>query len=188
MNTPRGVWLDDLTRQEATSRFAGNAVVVIPVASGGPDLPHLPLKTATVIARALAQRLLERLPVVMAPVVDANLVSRRDTLVEFLGDRLDMLKALGARRTAILEVALSTGVLPSMPSAALVLRVGDRIDGDEYPTSCLMALDPRSVRMPLLPSGSRAQAFVGERAMAADVDALADRFRAKWPDLVEVPG
>lgn len=184
MNTPRGVWLDDLTRQEAVSRFADSAVAVVPVAPESPDLPHLPLKTMTVIARALGQRLLERLPIVVAPVVYAGSVSRRDTRERVLVDRLDMLEALGARRIAIVEVSPSPGVVPALPAEALVLRVGGRIDADEYPTSCLMALDPRSVRMPLLPAGSRAQAFVGERAMAADVDALADGLRARWPDLV----
>jgi len=64
-----------------------------------------------------------------------------------------------------------------------VLRVGDRMGDGEYLTSCLMALDPRSVRMPLLPAGSRAQAFAGERGMAAEVDALVDGLIAKWPDL-----
>ena len=183
MNTPHGVWLDDLTRQEAGSRFGGDAVAVVPVASGGPDLPHLPLKTGVVIARALGQRLLERLPVVVTPVVDADSVSQRDTLEKALIDRLDMLKALGARRIAIVDTSPSPGVVQGQPAGVLVLRVRVRIDADEYPTSCLMALDPRSVRMPLLPTGSRAQAFIGERAMAADVDALVDGLRAKWPDL-----
>lgn len=183
MNTPHGVWLDDLTRQEAGSRFGGDAVAVVPVVSGGPDLPHLPLKTGSVIARALGQRLLERLPVVVTPVVDADSVSRGDTLGEYLVDRLAMLRALGARRIAIVDMSPSPGVVRGQPAGVLVLRVDDRIDADEYPTSCLMALDPRSVRMPLLPTGSRAQAFIGERAMAADVDALVDGLRGKWPDL-----
>ncbi|WP_428684181.1 hypothetical protein [Reyranella sp.] len=183
MNTLPGVWLDDLTRQEALIRFGGDAVAVIPVVSAGTPAPHLPLKTAPLIARALGQKLLERLPAVVAPVVDADSFSRRDTLGQVLVDRLDMLKAIGARRIAILEMSPSPGVVPTLPAETLVLHVGDWLAADEYPTSCLMALDPRSVRMPLLPAGSRAQAFAGERAMAFEVDALADALRAKWPDL-----
>ena len=84
MNTRHGAWLDDLTLQEAISRLAGSAVAVIPVASRGPDLPHLPLKTATVIARALGQKLLERLAVIVAPVVDGDACSQPETLRQIL--------------------------------------------------------------------------------------------------------
>ena len=182
MNTPRGVWLDDLTRQEAVSRFDGAAVVVIPVASGGAEQPHLPLKTATVIARALGQKLLERLPVVVAPVVDAGSFLKPETLRQVLTGRFDELQALGARRIAILDAALSGEISFNASGDVLVLRVCDRSDADEYVTSCLMALDPRSVRMPRLAAGSRAQAFVGERGMAAEVE-VAMR-SSKWPDLV----
>ena len=182
-NIPRGVWLDDLTRQEAASRLDGNAVIVIPVASGGGSLPHLPLKTATVIARALGQKLLQRLPVIVAPVVDADAFPGPEALSQVLTVRVDEVRSLGGGRIAILDVALSGAVPLDVPGDVLMLRVCERSDADEYVTSCLMALDPRSVRMPLLPAGSRAEAFTGERGMAAEVDALADTLVAKWPDL-----
>lgn len=184
MNTPRGVWLDDLTRQEAISRLDGNAVVVIPVASGRVAQPHLPLKTATLIARALGQKLLERLAVVVATVVEADSLLRPDTLGQILTVRLDGLRSLGARRIAILDVALSGGAPIDIPGDVLLLRVCDRSDTDEYVTSCMMALDPRSVRMALLPAGSRSDAFSGERGMSAEVDAIAAALVAKWPDLI----
>lgn len=184
MNTPRGVWLDDLTRQEAVSRFGGDAVAVIPVASGGPDLPHLPLKTATVVARALGQKLLERLAVVVATVVEAEPLPRQDALGHTLAARLDGLRSLGARRIAILDVAPSGGAPFDSAGDALVLRVCDRSDAEEYFTSCMMALDPRSVRMRLLPAGLCAQAFDGERGMAAEVEAVADALVSKWSDLI----
>lgn len=175
MNTPRGVWLDDLTRQEATSRFAGNAVAVIPAFSGNDLPPHLPLKTPALIVRALAHKLADRLDLVVAPVIEAESPA--------LAVQIERLRRLGARRLAVLELRLGAGTRWEVPGDVLMLRVRDRIDADEYSTSCLMALDPRSVRMPLLPTGSRAQAFIGERAMAADVDALVDALRAKWPKL-----
>jgi len=184
MNTPRGVWLDDLTRQEATSRFDGNAAVVVPVASGSAPWPHLPLRTAPLIARALGQKLLERLSVVVTPVVDADFFARHETLGQVLVERLDELRSLGVRRIAILEVALSPAAPLDVSGDVLMLRVRDAVDADEYATSCLMALDPRSVRMPLLPAGSRAQAFAGERAMAAQVDAFGEALLSKWPDLI----
>jgi Creatinine amidohydrolase. len=183
MNTPRGVWLDDLTWQEAITRFDGNAVVVLPVARNGEFQPHLSLKTARLIARALGQKLLERLAVVVAPVFDADLCSRRETQRQILLERLDKLQSMGARRIAILDVAFSPGTSLDVSDDVLMLRVYDRSDTEEYVTSCVMALDPRSVRMTLLPAGSRSDAFAGERGMAAEVDALADALLAKWPDL-----
>lgn len=184
MNTPHGVWLDDLTRQEAVSRFRGDAVAVIPVASGGPDLPHLPLKTVTVIARALGQKLLERLAVVVATVVEAEPLPRRDALEHMLTARLDGLRSLGARRIAILDVAPSGGAPIDIAGDVLLLRVCDRSDANEYVTSCMMALDPRSVRMSLLPTGSRSDAFAGERGMAAEVDAIAAALVSRWSNLI----
>lgn len=176
MNTPRGVWLDDLTRQEAGSRFDGNAVVVIPVAGGGDRLPaHLPLKSPGVIVRALAQRLIERLDLVAAPVMEAE----GRTLVA----QLEKLQRLGAKRLAILDLRLWADASLDVSGDVLTLSVCDRTDGDEFGTSCLMALDPRSVRMPLLPAGSRAEAFKGERGLAAEVDAVVGSLVAKWQDL-----
>ena len=70
MTTDTGVWLEDLTWLEAKARFEAGALVVVPVgAAAKAHGPHLPLKTDALTARALAQRLLERLPAVAAPVV-----------------------------------------------------------------------------------------------------------------------
>lgn len=176
MNTPYGIWLDDLTRQEATSRFAANAVAIIPAASGS-DLPaHLPLKAPAVMIRTLAQKLVERLDLVVAPVVEADSGA--------LAAQIEKLQRLGARRLAILELRLGAGTPCEVSADVLMLRVCDRSDGYEYATSCMMALDPRSVRMPLLPAGSRSEAFAGERGMAAEVESLAGALVSKWPDLV----
>ena len=59
----KGVWLEDLTWPEAKQRFEAGALVVVPVgAAAKAHGPHLPLKTDALTARALAQRLIERLP------------------------------------------------------------------------------------------------------------------------------
>src|SRR6185436_15747601 len=64
-----GVWLEELTWHEAKARFDADAVVVIPIgAAAKAHGAHLPLKTDALTARALAQKLIERLPVVAAPV------------------------------------------------------------------------------------------------------------------------
>lgn len=185
MNTPRGVWLDDLTSQEATARFDGNAVVVLPVAASGatPGVAHLPLKTATTIARALGQKLVDRLAVVVTPVVDADSFSTHETLRQVLLERLNKLQSLGLRRLVILDASFSHTPPLDVSDDVLTLSVRNRSDADEYATSCLLALDPRGVRMALLPAGSRAQAFAGERMMADEVDTIATALVAKWPDL-----
>src|SRR5689334_22190283 len=70
MNANTGVWLEDLTWPEARARFAAGDLAVIPIgAAAKAHGPHLPLKTDAVTARALAQRLIERLPAIAAPVV-----------------------------------------------------------------------------------------------------------------------
>src|SRR6476619_8300303 len=65
-----GVWLEELTWPEAKARFDADAVVVIPIgAASKAHGAHLPLKTDALTARALGQKLVERLPVIAAPVV-----------------------------------------------------------------------------------------------------------------------
>ena len=70
MTSDTGVWLEDLTWPEAKARFEAGAPVVVPIgAAAKAHGPHLPLKTDALTARALTQRLIERLPAVAAPVV-----------------------------------------------------------------------------------------------------------------------
>src|SRR6266853_4120835 len=70
MSSDTGAWLADLTWLEAKARFDAGAVVVVPIgAAAKAHGPHLPLKTDSLTARALAQELIERLPVIAAPVV-----------------------------------------------------------------------------------------------------------------------
>ena len=70
MSANTGVWLEDLTWPEAKAHFEAGMPVVIPIgAASKAHGPHLPLKTDALTARALAQKLIERLPVIAAPVV-----------------------------------------------------------------------------------------------------------------------
>lgn len=189
MNTPRGVWLDDLTRQEAVSRCQAGAPAIVPVVAWGEgvEATHLPFRTAPTIARALAQKLVERLDVIMTPIVDADGLSHA-TLGEILRERRDGLHALGARRLALLDAFLAPAALPGVvPSGMMVVRAFPMFDSVTLVTSGLLALDPRGVRMALLPVGSQegaqAGAFAGERAMAAATDAAITALVGKWPDL-----
>ncbi len=183
MTERTGVWLEDLTWQEAKARFDAGAVVVVPVgAASKAHGPHLPLKTDALTARALAQRLIERLPVVAAPVVGFGFYP---AFTEFAGSQhltADIFRALmrellgnlrghGVRRIAILNTGVSTEkpldeVADALGEVAVLnMRLlgtsadalFDNLEGghaDERETSVMLALEPRSVRMDrLAPEG-----------------------------------
>ncbi len=182
MTKEQGAWLEDLTWQEAKARFDGGAVVVVPVgAASKAHGPHLPLKTDALTARALAQRLIERLPVVAAPVVGFGFYPAftafagsqhlgADTFKALMRELLGNLRGHGVRRIAILNTGVSTeapldqvagelgdvAVLHMRLLGAKAEPLFDNRDGghaDERETSVMLALDPRSVRMDRLAPG-----------------------------------
>lgn len=181
MNANTGVWLEDLTWAEARTRFAAGDLVVIPVgAAAKAHGPHLPLKTDALTARALAQRLIERLPAVAAPVVGFGYYPAFTTFTgsqhlsaatfkALVGELLAGLRAHGARRLVLLNTGVSTEKPLDDLAAADLLIVHMRTVGaaaeplldvatgghaDERETSVMLALEPRSVRMDrLAPEG-----------------------------------
>jgi len=177
-----GVWLDELAWPEAKTRFDADAVVVIPVgAASKAHGAHLPLKTDALTARALGQRLIERLPVIAAPVVGFGYYPAftpfagsqhltADTFKAVMRELIANLTAHGVRRIALVNTGVSTEKPLDEVAAetgALVLHMRlmgqaaddliERKDGghaDERETSVVLALDPRSVRMDRLgPAG-----------------------------------
>lgn len=175
----KGAWLEDLTWPEAKARFAADAVVVIPVgAAAKAHGAHLPLKTDYVTARALAQKLIERLPVIAAPVVGFGFYPAftsfagsqhltAETFGALMRELVENLRAHGVRRIAILNTGVSTEKPLDELADVLVLHMrlmGGAADSlveakegghaDERETSVMLALDPRSVRMDrLTPAG-----------------------------------
>src|ERR1700730_4812084 len=120
MSANTGVWLEDLTWPEAKARFGPRMPAVIPV---GPAAkahgPHLPLKTDALTARALAQQLIERLPVIAAPVVGFGFYpaftafagSRHlsaPTFKVLLVELLGTLRGHGVNRIILLNTGVST--------------------------------------------------------------------------------
>jgi len=172
---PTGVWLEDLTWPEAKQRFDADAVVVVPIgAASKAHGAHLPLKTDALTARALGQKLIERLAVVAAPVVGFGYYPAftsfagsqhltADTFKALMRELIASLMAHGVKRIAL----INTGVSTEKPldeiaaeTGALVLHmrlIGRAAEGliehkdgghaDERETSVMLALDPRSVRM-----------------------------------------
>src|SRR6185369_3920812 len=170
-----GVWLEDLTWLEAKQRFDEDAVVVVPIgAASKAHGAHLPLKTDALTARALGQKLIERLPVVAAPVVGFGYYPAftsfagsqhltADTFKALLRELIRSFTAHGVRRIALLNTGVSTEkpldeIAAETGALALHMRImGQAAEGliehkegghaDERETSVVLALDPRSVRM-----------------------------------------
>lgn len=170
-----GVWLEELTWIEAKARFDADPVVIIPIgAASKAHGAHLPLKTDALTARALGQRLIERLPVVAAPVVGFGYYPAftpfagsqhltPDTFKALMRELIGGLAAHGVRRIALINTGVSTETPLDEVAAetgALVLHMrlmGWAAEGliehkegghaDERETSVVLALDARSVRM-----------------------------------------
>ncbi|MBM3646420.1 MAG: creatininase family protein [Alphaproteobacteria bacterium] len=183
MTTVPGVWLEDLTWPEAKYRFDAGTPVVVPIgAASKAHGHHLPLKTDALTARALAQKLVERVPVVAAPVVGFGFYPAftpfagsqhlsAPTFTALLAELLAGLRSHGVRRIAILNTGVSTerpiDEVAQDADDLLVMHMRDlgvAADGqldstggghaDERETSVMLALDPRSVRMEALaPAG-----------------------------------
>lgn len=189
MTERTGVWLEDLTGPEAKARFDADAVVVIPVATTARAYgAHLPLKTSALIARALGQKLIGRLPVVVAPVVGLGFQPAKAS-TGLVVELVEKLRAEGVRRVAIVETDRAAGNPFGGLADVLALPVhAARMIADDRDTSVMLALDPRSVRMDRLDPATDlgqngATAFKGERLLAAWVDDIAAALVEKWPDL-----
>jgi creatinine amidohydrolase len=176
MSANTGVWLEDLTWPEAKARFAAGMPVVIPIgATAKAHGPHLPLKTDAITARALAQQLIERLPVIAAPVVGFGFYPAftsfagsqhlsSATFKALLAELLGNLRGHGVNRIVLLNTGVSTekpidevaaGVADLLVlhmhglgmAADRLLDVPEGGHADERETSVMLALEPRSVRM-----------------------------------------
>ena len=176
MSANTGVWLEDLTWPEAKTYFETGMPVVIPIgAASKAHGPHLPLKTDALIARALAQKLIERLSVIAAPVVGFGFYPAftsfagsqhlsAATFKALLGELLGNLRGHGVNRIVLLNTGVSTEkpidevaagatdllVLHMRGLGAAADRLLDASEGghaDERETSVMLALEPRSVRM-----------------------------------------
>lgn len=176
MTLPHGCWLEDLAWPEVAERLALGMPVLIPVgAAAKAHGLHLPLRTDALVARALAQRLVDRLPLLAAPVLAVGHYPAftafagsqslsKATFQAVVAELLAGLRTQGARRLVLLNTGVSTEEpLESVVAGAddvLVLhmralgRSADRLldvaeggHADERETSLVLALDPRAVRV-----------------------------------------
>ncbi len=115
-----GVWLEDLAWPEAAARFGAGAVVIVPIGARSKEHGHhLPMSTDYRVARALGDRLIGALPVVVAPVIDFGYYPafarypgsqhvRAETFAALVRDVLDGFIAQGVARLAIVNTGVST--------------------------------------------------------------------------------
>ena len=104
----KGVWLEDLTWPEAKQWFDKGAPVVVPIGAISKEHGHhLPLKTDWLLARDLARRVGEKLPVVLAPVVSFGYYP---AFVGYPGSQHLSAETFGAILTEILAKFVRDGV------------------------------------------------------------------------------
>src|SRR5258708_8056297 len=172
----KGVWLEDMTWPEAKARFDAGAVVVMPIgAASKANGPHLPLKPDALTARALGQGLIERLPVIAAPVLGFGFYPAftsfagsqhlgADTFKAVVRELIGNFTAHGVSRLALINTGVSTEKpleeVAKEEGNVLVLHMRllgkaaealiehtERGHADDRETSVMLALDPRSVHM-----------------------------------------
>jgi creatinine amidohydrolase len=104
----KGVWLEDLTWPEAKQWFDKGAPVIVPIGAISKEHgPHLPLKTDWLLARDLARRVGEKLPVVLAPVIS---IGYYPAFVRYPGSQHLSAETFGALLTEIFAKLVRDGV------------------------------------------------------------------------------
>ncbi len=147
---PSGVYLEQLTWIEAEQCLADDPVVAIPLGAAAKEHgPHLPLGNDAIIANWLAEAVRERLPVVVAPLVNASyypafveypgsISLRAGTARDLIVDTCNSLASFGASRFYV----LNTGISTLGPLAAARDALGDSLRFD------FLNLDEALARLP----------------------------------------
>lgn len=115
-----GVWLENLTWSEAKVKIDAGWPVVVPIGAIAKEHGHhLPLNTDFLMARDLGARVAERLPVIIAPVLNLGYYPafvrypgsqhlRPETFQAVLTDIFDKLVRDGVKRIAVINTGVST--------------------------------------------------------------------------------
>ncbi len=115
-----GVWLENLTWSEAKVKIDAGWPVVVPIGAIAKEHGHhLPLNTDFLMARDLGARVAERLPVIIAPVLNLGYYPafvrypgsqhlRPETFQAVLTDIFGKLVRDGVKRIAVINTGVST--------------------------------------------------------------------------------
>ena len=116
----QGCWLEKLSWLEADSLLNAESIVVIPLGAAAKEHgPHLPLNNDALIANWLAGEIVRRLPVVVAPLINASFYPaftdysgsislRAETARDLLVDTCRSLAAFGVGKFYVLNTGVST--------------------------------------------------------------------------------
>lgn len=134
----RGVKLETLTWIEAENWLARDPVVLLPLGAAAKEHgPHLPLNNDAIIADWLATQIMRRLPVLVAPLINASFYPafveypgsislRAETARDFLLDTCSSLASHGAKRFYAINTGIST--LRPLRDAQKLLARSIRLD------------------------------------------------------------
>jgi creatinine amidohydrolase len=115
-----GLWIETLPWPAVAERIAAGWPVIIPIGARSKEHGHhLPMQTDYLYARALADGVAARLPVLIAPVVDFGYYPafirypgsqhlRSDTFIAVMKDIIDRFLDQGATKLAIINTGVST--------------------------------------------------------------------------------
>lgn len=135
----RGAWIGELSWPDVAARLRDGAVVIVPVgAAAKAHGAHLPLDTDRVIAGALARRVAEELPVLVAPIIDVGWYPAfvpypgsqsisHDTFLSLVVQVLVKLIGDGAQHLAIINTGVSTEVPLGIAAHEVRERTGVKI-------------------------------------------------------------
>jgi creatinine amidohydrolase len=134
-----GRFIEDLTWPEVAEAFTADVPVVIPIGAAAKEHGHhLPMKTDWLLARALSEGIVAKLPVLIAPIIPFGYYPvfqtypgsqhlSADTFVRLLTEVLDRLLDQGARRLAILNTGVSTEGPVGLTTRGVLERRGVRV-------------------------------------------------------------
>ena len=118
--TSSGRFMEDLTWPEVAAAFQADLPVIVPIGAAAKEHGrHLPMKTDWLLARALAEGIALKLPVLIAPIVPFGYYPvfrtypgsqhlSAETFVRLLTELLERFLDQGARRIAIVNTGVST--------------------------------------------------------------------------------
>jgi len=129
-----GVKLETLSWIEAEQRFADNPIVVIPLGAAAKEHgPHLPLNNDAIIATWLSEQIMQRLAVVVAPLINSSFYPafveypgsislRYETARDVIVDTCTSLASFSLSRFYVINTGLST--LRPLAEAKTLLPAG----------------------------------------------------------------
>lgn len=137
--TATGRFIEDLAWPDVADAFKAGMPIILPIGAASKEHGHhLPMKTDWLLARALAEGIAARLPVLIAPTVPfghypvfraypGSQHLSADTFVRLLTELLEGFIGQGARRIAVVNTGVSTEGPVGLATRGILERHGVKI-------------------------------------------------------------